>query len=152
MTDSSYMSDMSNLPDPIRQPEFYASVPSKRFVAWIVDTIVILLLTLLTLPFTAFLSIFFFPILLFAIGFSYRVVTLANSSATWGMRLMAIEMRQANGQRFDLATAFWHTLGYTLSFAFFLAQIVSIVLMLSTSRGQGLSDHALGTTALNRRR
>lgn len=152
MTDSSYMTHMTNLPDPSRQPEFYASVPSKRFFAWIVDLVVILLLVLLALPFTAFLGVFFLPLMYLVFGFAYRVVTLANGSATLGMRLMSIEMRQNDGQRFDLATAFWHTFGYTVSISFILVQVVSVVLMLTTARGQGLSDHLLGTTALNRRR
>jgi uncharacterized RDD family membrane protein YckC len=66
------------------------------------------------------------------------------------MRLVSIEMRRADGDRFDLGTAFLHTLGFHVSFAFFVVQIVSIVLMLTTNRAQGLTDHLLGTVAINR--
>jgi len=44
-----------------------------------------------------------------------------------------------------------HTFFYSVSLAFFLMQIISMVLMLTTARGQGLSDHLLGTVAVNRR-
>lgn len=152
MTYQSYISDMTNLPDPIHQPEFYAGVPTKRLLAWVVDTVIILFLCALTIPFTLFLSLFFLPVLYLVIGFAYRVVTLARGSATWGMRLAAIEMRTAEGNRFDLQAAFWHTLGFTMSMAFSILQVISIVLMLTSSRGQGLTDHVMGTTALNLRR
>ncbi|HSG55282.1 MAG TPA: RDD family protein, partial [Paracoccaceae bacterium] len=43
-----------------------------------------------------------------------------------------------------------HTLGLSISFAMPLLQVVSIILMLTTARKQGLTDHLLGTVALNR--
>jgi uncharacterized RDD family membrane protein YckC len=85
------------------------------------------------------------------VGFAYRVVTIARGSATWGMRLVAIEFRAADGRRFDLGLAFAHTLGLTLCFALPLLQVASVVLMLTRPRGEGLSDLVLGTVALNRR-
>jgi len=78
------------------------------------------------------------------------VVTIANGSATLRMRFLGIEFRKSNGDRFDLSMAFLHTLGLTVSFAMPLLQVISIVLMLTTARGQGLSDHLLGTVAINR--
>lgn len=138
------------LPDPEIQSEFYADVPFKRFLAWIVDTVLIVVLCVLILPLTAFTGIFFFGFLLLIVGFAYRVITLANGSATWGMRLTSIEMRRGDGARFDLGTAFLHTLGFHVSFAFFVLQVISIVLMMTTSRAQGLTDHFLGTVAINK--
>jgi len=146
------MSDYSwHIPDPETQPDFYADIALKRFVAWVADTILVLLISLAILPFTAFTGLFFFPALLLVVGFAYRVVTIAQGSATWGMRLMAIEFRTLRGERFDAAMAFLHTLGFTVSCAVFPLQVVSMVLMLTTARSQGLSDHLLGTVALNRR-
>lgn len=142
---------MINLPDPDRQPEFYASVPSKRLLAWVIDTLIILLACVVVLPFTAFLGIFFFPLMYLLVGFAYRVVTLTNGSATWGMRIAAIEFRGADGSRLDLGTAFAHTLGYSVSISIPILQIISVVLMLTNARGQGLTDNLLGTVALNRR-
>jgi uncharacterized RDD family membrane protein YckC len=140
-----------HLPDPETQPEFYADVPSKRLVAFVVDTLVIIAISLLIVPFTAFTGLFFFPVLMAVVGFAYRVVTIARDSATWGMRFVAIEFRARDGGRFDLGLAFAHTLGLTISFMLPLLQVVSIVLMLTQPRRQGLSDLVLGTVAVNRR-
>ena len=142
---------MTHLPDPDTQAAFYDGVAIKRLLAWIVDTVLIVLVALAVVPFTAFTGIFFFSLLILVVGFIYRTTTMAGGSATWGMRLFAIEFRTMHGERFDLGTAFAHTLGYTLSVSIFPAQVVSIILMLTTARGQGLTDHVLGTVALNRR-
>ncbi|SEO24780.1 RDD family protein [Salinihabitans flavidus] len=138
------------LPDPEIQPEFYADIPVKRLVAWVADMIVIIVICVLIVPLTAFTGIFFFPFLVLVVGFAYRVVTLANGSATWGMRLVAIEMRATDGTRFDLSKALLHTLGYSISFTLPILQFISIVLMLTSARAQGLTDHMMGTVAINR--
>ncbi len=139
-------------PDPATQPEFFSGVPTKRLLAWVIDTALILALSLLILPFTAFTGLFFFPFLFLVAGFVYRWVTLTGASATWGMRAMAIEFRTADGQRFDGAAAFMHTLGFTVSVAFAPLQLVSIALILISEKGQSLTDHVLGTVAINRAR
>lgn len=138
------------LPDPFARPEFYEGVPLKRLLAWVVDIVLIFVLCLLVLPFTAFTGIFFFPALMLVTGFFYRWATLANGSATWGMRLMAIQIREADGLRLTGGTAFLHTLGYTVSLSVPPLQLISILLMLFTDRRQGLTDHLLGTAAINR--
>lgn len=142
---------MFNLPDPDRQPEFYASVPSKRLLAWIVDTLIVLMLSLAAVVLTVFVGAFFFGLLWLVLSFCYRVVTIANGSATWGMRFVGIELRTAEGNRFDLPMALAHTTGYTISIALPILQVISIVMMLTGARGQGLTDAFLGTVALNRR-
>lgn len=115
-----------------------------------VDTVLVTLLCLAVLPFTAFAGLFFFPALLLVVGFACRVASIARSSATPGMRLAAIELRTLRGERLDLPLAFWHTLVFTIACAVFVIQAASIVLMLTGARGQGLPDHLLGTVALNR--
>jgi uncharacterized RDD family membrane protein YckC len=146
MTDTSW-----HLPNPDTQPEFYTDVPLKRLLAFVVDTVVIIGLSLAIVPFTAFTGIFFFPILMTVVGFGYRVVTLARGSATWGMRLTAIEFRDAQGARFDISQAFLHTLGFTISLTIPILQVLSIVLMLTGERAQGLTDRVMGSVAINRR-
>ncbi|MDG1289210.1 MAG: RDD family protein [Lentibacter sp.] len=140
-----------DLPDPHYQPEFYADVPLKRLISWAIDTVIIVLLVVLILPFTAFTGLFFLPLLAFLVNFAYRVICLANGSATLGMRLTAIEFRTRDGARFDVSDALLHTLGYTLSWMFPIAQFVSVIFMASQERGQGLTDMALSSVALNRR-
>lgn len=142
---------MTATPDPFAQPDFYKDVPLKRLLAWGVDAVLTFLACLAILPFTAFTGLFFFPVLFLVVGFIYRMITLANGSATWGMRLFAIELRQSTGARLDAGSAFAHTLGYTVSWAMFPLQLISMMLMATTERGQGLSDHALGTVMVNRR-
>lgn len=140
----------SGLPDPVSQSEFYEGVPLKRFIAWIVDAIIITAISALAVPFTAFTAVFYFPVLMLIVGFVYRWGTIASRSSTWGMRLMAIEFRDDAGHRLDAGQAALHTLGYTLSWAVFPAQIASMVMMCVTERGQGLSDYVLNTTAINK--
>lgn len=142
---------MDHLPDPDRQPQFYASVPAKRLVAWVVDTLLIVLISLGVVLATAFVGLLIWPLLYLTIGFVYRVVTLANRSATLGMRFAGIEFRTASGNRFDMGHALLHTTGFTLSVAVPILQMISVVMMLTGPRAQGLTDLFLGTAALNRR-
>jgi uncharacterized RDD family membrane protein YckC len=141
---------MTGLPDPELQPEFYTLVPLKRLIAWVVDSVLILLLTLLVVLIGLLLPLFILPLVYGVIGIALRTVSIARWSATPGMILMAIEFRDAAGRPLDPATAFLHTLGFTLANFFVVPQIVSVAMMLLTARGQGLVDVVLGTTALNR--
>lgn len=142
---------MTQIPDPLRHPQFYDSVPLKRFLAWIIDSIVILLIALIVVTLTLFVGFFIWPLLYLVVGFAYRVVTLANGSATLGMRFAGIELRDAYGARLDMPGAIAHTTGYTISLALPILQVISVVMMLTSARGQGLTDAFLGTVALNRR-
>lgn len=132
-----------DLPDPESCPELYSNVLPKRFFAWLADSVLISVFTLLSLPFTAFSALFFLPAMYLIIGFAYRTLTLASGSATWGMMLTGIELRTHEGREFDLRTALLHTLGYSVSISVVILQILSVGLMLTTSRGQGLSDLVL---------
>lgn len=147
-----YSNDPSwHLPDPHHQAEFYADVPAKRLFAFLVDTLLMLLLAVVIVILTLGIAAIFIVPVWWLLNFAYRTITLANGSATPGMRLFAIEFRNARGARFDQTDAFLHTLGFMLSFTFFPVQVVSMILMATSARGQGLSDHALGTVAINRR-
>lgn len=151
MTYAEHSNHPDPLPDPMRAPEFYDAVPFKRLIAWVIDSAFIVVLSLLLVPFTAFAALFFLPLFYFVIGFAYRTLTISAGSATWGMRIMSIELRDARGERFDFSQAAVHTLGYTISMAFFLLQVVSIVMMMGSARGQSLTDMALGAVMINRR-
>lgn len=142
---------MFAIPDPQAQPDFYKDVALKRLMAWGVDAALTLLACIVILPFTAFTGLFFFPFLFLVVGFAYRTITIANGSATWGMRLFAIELRRASGEKMDAASAFAHTSGYTISWMLPILQLISVVLMASTERGQGLSDHVMGTVMINKK-
>ena len=141
---------MTHLPDTIAQAAFYETVPTNRLFVWILDAAIILGICLVVLRFTGFLGIFFWPLMWLVVGFAYRTITIANRSATWGMRLVSIELRNRTGARLDLTEAALHTLGYTISIGIFLLQAVSIVLICASMRGQSLTDHVLGTVMLNK--
>ena len=141
---------IGGLPDPDLRPDFYAGIASKRLAAWVVDLVIVGAMVALAVLLTAFIGLFFIPLIWLVLDFSYRTITLANRSATWGHRLMGIEFRDRTGRRFDLAHGALHTLGYTLSMSFVLPQVISVILMLTGSRRQSLTDIVLGTAAINR--
>jgi len=130
-------------------PRLYDGVTIKRGIAWVFDLALIALLSALVLPFTAFTGIFFFPFLMLVVGFIYRWLTLTGGSSTWGMRMVGIRFRDNRAAPLGSGLALAHTAGYTVSIAVFPLQLISIILMLVTARGQGLSDHLLGTEAIN---
>ena len=147
------MSDVmttTHLPDPISQAEFYRGVPLKRLLAWVVDVFVAGLLTavLATLPF--FIGWFFFPVIFIVVSFLYRVSTISSGSATWGMRLFNIELRNREGQALEPTEALLHTAGYMVAAGFFLPQVISMGLIATSARAQGLHDMLCGTAAINR--
>ncbi|NSX55295.1 RDD family protein [Parasulfitobacter algicola] len=146
-----YNAPYSGLPDPGYQSEFYDDIPTKRFIAWIIDVVIVVLISIGISILTLGLGFFLFFGIMFIVGFLYRFITLNGKSATLGMRLVAIEMVRSEGTPFDTSTALLHTVGYYISMWFFLLQIVSIVLIIVTARKQSATDHVLGTAALNQK-
>lgn len=141
---------MTRLPDPTTQADFYADVPLKRALAWVIDSGLTFALTLLIGLLTVGIGLILFVPLWAVVTFFYRWGTIAARSATPGMRFVGIEFRTDQGQAFDGLTALLHTVGTIFAFSSLL-QIVSAGMMLTTARGQGLVDVVLGTVALNRK-
>jgi len=142
---------MTSLPDPDYQAEFYAFTAPKRLMAWFIDSLLIVILCLITVVLTAFVGLIIWPLLYLVIGFVYRAATLTSSSATLGMRFAGIELRDLSGRRLDSQKAIMHSAGFTFSMAIPVLQVISIIMMLTNPKGQGLSDALLGTVMLNRR-
>lgn len=142
---------MTHLPDPDRQPEFYQSVATKRFIAWLFDIAFISLLCTVAILLTFGLGFFVLALIYAVVSFVYRVVTITSGSATLGMRFMGIELRDAFGSRMDFGKAVAHTAGYFVSMAFPVIQVISVIMMLTGARGQGLTDAFLGTVMINQR-
>jgi uncharacterized RDD family membrane protein YckC len=137
-------------PDPLIKPEFYADVPAKRLIAWVIDSLIVGILTAIIVPFTGFTALFFLPLLISIVSLVYRSASLSRWAATPGMAFVAIEFRAQDGLALTPGLAFVHSLAYILSTAFVLPQVVSVGLMVVTQRRQGLSDLVLGTVVVNR--
>lgn len=142
---------MTHLPDPDTQPEFYQSVAIKRFLAWLFDIAFISLICTVAILLTFGMGFFILALIYAIVSFIYRVVTISNGSATLGMRFMGIELRDAFGARMDTGKAVAHTAGYFVSMAFPVLQIISVIMMMTSARCQGLTDAFLGTVMINQR-
>ena len=140
----------ANLPDPRTQAEFYSDVTIKRFVAWVFDAILISILTFLVVLFTAFTAILIIGFVSLVISLAYRWLTISAWSATPGMRLVAVELRNHRGEKLDSNTAFLHSALFLTLKSFIIPQLISIAMMLFTERGQSLHDAFCGVVALNR--
>lgn len=138
------------LPDPAIQPEFYADLPMKRAGAWAIDLVVTVALTLVGLVLTLFISAFFLPLLFAAISVAYRTVMLARYGATLGMMVMALKWRHLNGRSPDTTSALIYSGAHAVMWTVFPLQIVSIALILLSPYRQGLHDHLLSTTMVNK--
>ncbi len=142
--------DLSALPDPQIDRQFYEGVPFKRLLAWVIDVIIIFLISAALVLISFGIAAFVFPLLLFVTNIAYRIFTLSRNSATLGMVVTGIEIRNSNGNKLNPAEAAWHTGLYTAVALLFLALVISMIMMLVNERGQGLHDYFLGTTAINR--
>lgn len=138
------------LPDPELQVEFYADVPAKRLVAWVIDTIITVALTAVIVLLSAFTALFILPLVFFAVAFVYRSVTIARHGATPGMQLLAIGLRTSSGDIPTPVEAMIHTFLFLVFSAMILPQILSIAMILMTARRQSPGDMLLGMAMLNR--
>ena len=138
------------LPDPLDDPDFYGDLIPKRFLAWVIDLALTLLIFTLVIVLSGFLALFIFPLVWMAIAIAYRTVLLTRYGATAGMWIAALQWRRLDGRQPDQALALWHSVIYALSMTFVLGQIASVALMLVTPYRQGLNDWILGTTVVNR--
>lgn len=142
------------IPDPLRDPQFYQGVPLRRLVAFLIDSVVILLLwfvgAIVVSVFTLGLGTVLLPFLLFATTFAYRWLLLGRTSATVGMRLTGIEIRDANGERLSQHLAALHTVGFMVTLGFLPLAIIGWIIMASSPSRQALHDLPFGTVAINR--
>lgn len=144
---------MSNgLPDPQYDHAFYDGVPAKRLFAWVVDVILVTMLTFLLGLLTFSLLWWVWPLVFLSVDFLYRAGTIARGSATLGMRLMNVELRGPTGARLSQGEAVLHSLAYLVAMSMVLLQIISVLMMAMGARHQGLHDMLIGSAAINRPR
>ncbi|MXU66183.1 RDD family protein [Oceanomicrobium pacificus] len=147
--DTGYASHTSGLPHPELDAQFYDKVPARRLVAWVFDLFIILAISMVVVVLTLGLGIFVLGAIWMVTSFIYRVITIGSKSSTIGMRLVGIELRDRDGHRFTFGQAVVHTTLFFICFAFFVLQLISIVLMVNSRYRQGLPDMIMGSTAIN---
>jgi uncharacterized RDD family membrane protein YckC len=145
------------VPDPVIDGQFYDGVPMRRLVAFCIDIVVILglwcvvlvvglLISILTLGLGTPLAAAVFA----ATGFIYRWAMLAERSATVGMLMTGIEVRNASGNRLDPVVAFLHVAGFYASVFITPLLVIGWFVMASSPYRRLLHDLVLGTVVINR--
>jgi uncharacterized RDD family membrane protein YckC len=151
---SSY-ADMPHAYDPVAQRRLFDGVLGKRFIAFLVDAvivsllvavaaIVVLILGVLTLS----LGWFLFPLVFPVVGLGYNAVTIGGpNSATIGQRLMGLEVRMWFGGKVTPIVAAFHALLFWLSLTIFCPLLLW---PLFDSRKRCLHDILAGVVVINR--
>ena len=154
------MSTSATIPSPYEDEQFYAGVPARRFVAFLIDLVIAALLMTLIVVVGAVVGFLTFGVgwliaaLLFvAADFLYRWLTISTGSATWGMTLAGIELRDRRGERLDVGQAFVHTAAfYAVGVGGLIAIpiILNLLVMFLSPHRRLIHDFLLGTVAINR--
>jgi len=140
------------LPDPEHDRAFYEGVPAKRLFAWVLDVILVTAMTFALGLLTLSVLWWVWPLVYVTVDFLYRAGTIAQASATLGMRVMNLQLRGPGGARLSQGEAVLHTLAYMVAATFVLIQLVSLAMMALGARHQGLHDLLIGSVAINRPR
>lgn len=146
-----------SIPDPQTDPQFYEGVPMRRLVAFVIDSVVIAGIWVLVI----FLGFLFavmtaglgapLAVLVFSLsGFVYRWLMVAQRSATLGMMLTGIEIRDAFGRPLNPGTGFFHTFAYYVTVLFLPLAIIGWILMASSPHRRALHDTITGAVVINR--
>ena len=144
--------------DPWTQPELFEGVLARRVVAFIVDFVIISIPVVLAAMF-----IFAFGIVTLGLGFAlywllpsatviwaivYFGVTLGGpASATFGMRVMDLEMRTWYGAPAYFVLGAVHAVAFWFTVSFFTPFVLLVAFF--NERGRLLHDIILGTVIIN---
>ena len=151
---SSY-ADLPHAYDPVAQRKLFDGVLGKRFMAFLVDAIIVLMLlavaaivVLILGVLTLSLGWFLFPLVFPVIGLGYNAVTIGGpNSATVGQRLMGLEVRMWFGGKVTPIVAAFHALLFWLSLTIFCP---ILLWPLFDSRKRCLHDILAGVVVINR--
>jgi uncharacterized RDD family membrane protein YckC len=119
--------DQPHAYDPVAQPQLFAGVIGKRVLAFLVDAIIISVLTAMAYVVVALLGIvtlglawLLFGLVFPAVGLGYNALTIGGSnSATIGQRLMGLEVRMWFGGKVTPLIAAFHALLFWFSLVIF---------------------------------
>jgi uncharacterized RDD family membrane protein YckC len=147
--------DMPHAYDPVAQRRLFDGVLGKRFIAFLVDAvivsllvavaaIVVLILGVLTLS----LGWILFPLVFPVVGLGYNAVTIGGpTSATIGQRLMGLKVPMWFGGKVTPIVAAFHALLFWLSLTIFCP---ILLWPLFDSRKRCLHDILAGVVVINR--
>jgi uncharacterized RDD family membrane protein YckC len=142
--------------DPVTQPQLFANVIGKRFIAFIIDAAIIFFLTVIAYVVVALLGIvtlglawLLFGLVFPAVGLGYNAVTIGGrNSATVGQRMMGLEVRMWFGGKVTPLIAAFHALLFWFSLVVFCP---ILLWALFDSRKRCLHDILAGVVVINRR-
>ncbi len=142
------------LPHPDFDAQFYETVPLKRLVAFLIDIVIIAILSILTVAVFGVLTLgigfaLFMPIT-FLVSFAYRWLTIAARSATFGMLFMGIEFRGRDGLHLTSQEAMIHSGIFIALTITVIGWIATVITIMASERHQSLPDLFLGSAAINR--
>ncbi len=141
--------------DPYAQPELFEEVRRRRVGAFLIDVILVLLMTFVAYIVLAVAGLFTFGLAWFLLGIAFPAIALAYSaitfggpaSATIGMRMMDLEMRTWYGSPMYALLGAFHTLLYYFSVSILTPFILLVALF--NARKRCLHDYLCGTVVIN---
>lgn len=142
--------------EPLDDPRLYDGVRTRRIFAFLIDAVIIAVLTFVVGIVVFFLGIFtlglgwmLYPLLWPAVALIYCAFTLGGpASATPGMRAQGLEARFLDGSYFNPGIAAVHSILFYVS----VACLTPLVLLVSLVSGRKrlLHDLVLGSVIVNR--
>jgi uncharacterized RDD family membrane protein YckC len=145
--------------DPVAQPQLFNGVIGKRIIAFLVDAVIILVLTALAALAVLVLGVItlglgwlLFPIVFPVVGLGYNAVTIGGpNSATVGQRLMGLEVRMWFGGKVTPLIAAFHALLFWVSLYTLILWLINVLWAFFDSRKRCLHDIFAGVLVVNRR-
>jgi uncharacterized RDD family membrane protein YckC len=121
----------------------------KRLFAWMIDVgLILVAMVILSVMSAGIFFLLWIPVH-FALAFLYRWLTIKSRSATLGMRVMNIELRNHRGAPLTSGEAALHTVSFLVCASFLLPQLLSIGMMIGRPLNRGLPDEAVGAVMIN---
>lgn len=141
--------------NPVTEPRLFQGVIGKRFVAFIIDAIIIVLLTVLAYAAVAVLGVvtlglawLMFGLVFPAVGLGYNALTIGGpNSATVGQRLMGLEVWMWYGGKVSPLIAAFHALLFWFSLVVFFPILLWAFF---DQRKRCLHDILAGVVVINR--
>jgi len=156
---SGNFADQPHTYDPVTQPQLFDGVIRTRLVAFIVDAIIILVLTALAALAVLVLGVItlglgwlLFPIVFPVVGLGYNALTVGGpNSATVGQRMMGLEVRMWFGGKVSPLIAAFHALLFWVSLYTLVLWLVNVLWAFFDQRKRCLHDILAGVVVINRR-